>query len=88
MNPKDKAKELIEAFLPNMYCFMGSGMLSNDYDFNVALNNAKACSERLIRNMYSELDEIYPNKDGKWGVRMDYWKEVSMEVFKYDNKDA
>jgi len=86
-DPKEKAKELIESFLPDMYCFMGSGMLSNDYDYKVALNNAKACSERAVRNMHTELDEIYPNKDGKWRSRMDYWKEVSMEIFKYDSKN-
>lgn len=85
MNSKDKAKELVESFLPNMYCFMGSGILKIHYDYAIALNNAKSCSERVVRNMFSELDEIYPNKDGKWGIRMDYWKEVSMEIFKYQD---
>ena len=32
MTPKEKCDELIEKFIPNMYCYMGSGMLSNDYD--------------------------------------------------------
>lgn len=86
MTAKNKAKELIESFLPDMYCFMGSGMLSNDYDFKVALTNAKACSERLVRNIYMELNELFPNKEGKWGVRMYYWKDVSTEIFNYDTK--
>lgn len=84
MEPKEKAKELIETFLPKVYCFMGSGMLTNDYDFKVALSNAKACSENVVGNMFKELDEIYPNKDGKWGLRTDYWQEVSTEIYNYD----
>ena len=28
-----------------MYCFMGSGMLSNSYDENVAEGNAKECEK-------------------------------------------
>lgn len=36
---------LIEKFLPRMYCFMGSGMLSNTYDQKIAEDNAKECEE-------------------------------------------
>ena len=36
---------LKEKFLPKMYCFMGSGMLSNSYDENVAQGNAKECEK-------------------------------------------
>ena len=41
MNPKEKAKELIGKFLPNVYCYLGSGMLTNEYSEEVALSNAK-----------------------------------------------
>lgn len=34
---------LIEKLLPKMYCYFGSGMLTNTYDENVALQNAKEC---------------------------------------------
>lgn len=34
---------LIEKFLPKMYCYFGSGMLTNLYDEKVAESNAKEC---------------------------------------------
>lgn len=36
---------LKEKFLPRMYCFMGSGMLSNTYDKDIAEDNAKYCEQ-------------------------------------------
>ena len=36
---------LIEKFLPRMYCFFGSGMLTNSYDEKVAEDNAKECEK-------------------------------------------
>lgn len=38
--------KLKEKFLPKMYCFFGSGMLTNTYDENVANTNAVEC-ERI-----------------------------------------
>lgn len=34
---------LKEKFTPFMYCFFGSGMLTNSYDEKVAESNAKEC---------------------------------------------
>ena len=42
---------LKEKFLPKMYCYLGSGMLSNTYDENIALQNAKECEQ--IANDYA-----------------------------------
>lgn len=36
---------LKEKFLPRMYCFMGSGMLSNTYDKDIAEGNASKCEK-------------------------------------------
>ena len=36
---------LKEKFLPKMYCFFGSGMLTNSYDEKVAESNAKECEK-------------------------------------------
>ena len=36
---------LREKFLPKMYCFFGSGMLTNSYDQKVAEDNAKECEK-------------------------------------------
>ena len=37
--------KLKEKFLPKMYCFMGSGMLTNYYDEKVAKENADECEK-------------------------------------------
>ena len=47
-NPKEYAEELIKFFLPKMYCYFGSGMLTNHYDEKVALGNAKECALHCI----------------------------------------
>lgn len=50
-SPKEYAEELIKFFLPKMYCYFGSGMLSNNYDEEVALNNAKECASFLVKDL-------------------------------------
>ena len=47
-SPKEYAEELIKFFLPKMYCYFGSGMLTNHYDEKVALDNAKKCALHCI----------------------------------------
>lgn len=80
MTPKEKAKELIGKFMPHVYCYMGSGMLSNDYDEKVAMDNAKksaliAVDEILGMSYFdvttmAEEDSLYKN----------YWTEVRAEI--------
>lgn len=44
-----------------MYCYTGSGMLTNEYDRGVALRNAKICVRILINEMLSgppDMDRI------------------------------
>lgn len=54
---KDKTIQLITRFKPYMYCFRGSGMLSNDYDEDTADLNAVECSlmnvEEILRSHYT-----------------------------------
>jgi hypothetical protein len=61
---------LREKFLPRMYCFFGSGMLSNTYDEKVANDNATECekitdelavgfAEWMLLLLY---DKMYNNK--------------------------
>lgn len=45
--------ELIEKFKPLMYCYAGSEMLSNTYNDNVALENAKLCLN--ITKQYADI---------------------------------
>ena len=50
-SPKEYAEELIKFFLPKMYCYFGSGMLTNRYDEKVALDNAKECALFLAEDL-------------------------------------
>ncbi len=48
---------LREKFLPKMYCFFGSGMLTNSYDEKVAEDNAKQCEQ---------ISDDFAIEFGKW----------------------
>lgn len=82
---------LKEKFLPRMYCFMGSGMLSNSYDEKVAESNAKECEKiayefaigfaEFIEGTYS-----YSNIFDYWYLHADtsktYTKKELLEIYK------
>ena len=76
-NPKEYAEELIKFFLPKMYCYFGSGMLTNHYDEKVALSNAKECALFHIRELYKFGDAF--------GIRepLMYCNAVEKEIKKY-----
>ncbi|RYC70719.1 hypothetical protein [Spirosoma sordidisoli] len=48
MTPKEKAIELTLGILPYAYCYMGSGMLTNDYDQRVALDSARMAASNVL----------------------------------------
>ena len=75
MTPKEKAERLIKQFIPYMYCYMGSGMLSNDYDEKVALKYAKQCAliavdEILKNDGFTQFDDYLT----------EYWQQVKQEI--------
>ena len=76
-NPKEYTEELIKFFLPKMYCYFGSGMLTNHYDEKVALDNAKKCAIhcidqiRVFANVLKLREEIM------------YYNAVEKEIKKY-----
>lgn len=72
-SPKEKAGELILRFKPNVYCFVGSGMLSNDYDDRIAILHAKECSNICVDEILSVVTTIADKK-------YDYWAEVKREI--------
>lgn len=37
-------KTLEEKLIPYVYCYMGSGMLSDNYDYNIAKQNSEKCA--------------------------------------------
>ena len=88
MNPKEKAKELIGKFLPNVYCYLGSGMLTNEYSEEVALSNAKKqaliCVDEIID---SEPMEDFGCSDSGTEYRStdEFWQEVKQEIEIYES---
>lgn len=77
-SPKEYAEELIKFFLPKMYCYFGSGMLTNHYDERVALDNAKKCALFHIRELYKLGDAF--------GIRepLMYYNTVEKEIKKFE----
>lgn len=57
-NPKEYAEKLIKFFLPKMYCYLGSGMLTNTYDEEVALGFAKECALFHVKGLYEFGDSL------------------------------
>ena len=77
-SPKEYAEELIKFFLPKMYCYFGSGMLSNHYDEKVALGNAKECALFHIQQMYRFGDSL------KLREPLMYFNAVEKEIKKFE----
>ena len=77
MTPTQKSNEIIENFKPYMYCYLGSGMLSNSYDKDIELNNAKRCALLMV-NQIIELDDF--STEGR-----EYWQAVKIEINNYGN---
>ena len=73
MTPKEKAEQLISNFSPYVYCYIGSGMLTNTFDNEAIKMNAKQCA--LIA-----VDEILLGYMGNPKVK--YWTEVKQEIEK------
>lgn len=70
-----KKEEQIELIKPFMYCYMGSGMLTNDYDEGVAVMMAKNALEALekanqLQNKWISVD-IEPEFGGEYNVVYD-----------------
>lgn len=72
---KDKSLELIEFFKPLVYCYIGSGMLSDDYDEKIVLENAKKCAIKCVSEILLE----WSNETGRLGKHK-YWEEVLNEI--------
>lgn len=70
---------LKEKFLPKMYCFFGSGMLTNSYDEKVAESNAKEC-EKIADDYAIEFAEWLKDKP-----RSQFNRE-SLEQFKKEKE--
>jgi hypothetical protein len=81
MPPKERVQQIIEMFLPHMYCYLGSGMLTNTYDEDIALYNAKACTSYYIAGMVEQWDNYHTiNPTELAEMQLKYWLEVKKEL--------
>lgn len=73
MEPKEKAKELIEFFKPLVYSHVGSGFLTGDHDDGLILRNAKLCAHRCVDETILAINNLqYQRKTNylrKWKMR-------------------
>ena len=83
MNTRDKAIQLINGFMPHVYCFMGSGMLSNTYDKDIAFMNAKKCAVFAVLNIIEQwnyIDTYLGDGGGELNMNLKYWYEVKQAI--------
>lgn len=78
---KQKAKELIEWFMPRMYCYMGSGMLTNTYDESIALDNAKQCALKVCDEKAKLITEL--SERGYWLDKVQEQIDIKTEIKNY-----
>lgn len=81
MKPKDKAAELVEKFKPFVYCYSGSGMLTNTADDNVIKRISKECAIICV----DEIDRIFvkttpEDNPYEYLFQLEYWQEVKKEI--------
>ena len=77
MNEKEKAEDLIKKFKPHVYCYMGSGMLTNEYDEGVAIMESKKCALVAVEEIIQLVKEMEPVVSD-W--RHEYWLNVKKEL--------
>lgn len=83
MTPKEKANELIEKFKPNVYCYYGSGMLTDTYDDDTALYFSKKCAIVAVDEIIDQWDYVdtyLANLGGEFNPNLRYWQEVKTEL--------
>lgn len=80
MEAKKKAQHLIDFFKPFMYCYVGSGMLTDDYDEKTANGFAKKAALKVASETINELSDLprIPYNER----REHYWNEVKQELEK------
>jgi hypothetical protein len=80
ITPKEKAEQLISNFSPFVYCYLGSGMLTNTEDDEVIKMNAKKCALIAVEEMLKSEPRSPSNVD--WddvGGTHQYYYEAQRE---------
>ena len=85
MKAKEKAEELVFNYQPYVYCFLGSGMLTNTVDKDVEKNNAKQCALIVVDEMINmcklyHIHNIVIDTKIYTEVSISYWEEVKKEI--------
>ena len=77
-----KAKELVDRYMRYVYCYMGSGMLTNDYDEIVALSNAKQCALICVDEILNVLIKtpLFNGLNNIGDVTYDFWQSVKQSI--------
>jgi hypothetical protein len=77
MEAEDKALELVNRFRPMMYCYSGSGMLTDSVEDSVILQNAKNCAIVVVDNILAYINHQLPfsHSDG-----YKYWTDVKQAI--------
>ena len=73
---------LKEKILPKMYCFMGSGMLSNTYDKDIAEVNASECEKIADEYAVEFVKWLIDKKSLNFAVYVNSSFEELLEMFK------
>ena len=80
---KRKAKQMVLSMKRYAYCYMGSGMLTNTYDIDVAV----ACAKKLA---YLAVDEVFESAQilGVEPTRpLEFWNRVKEEISLIDSNN-
>lgn len=82
MTSKEKAEELVNKFLPKMYCYVCSGMLTNTYDGDVAKGNAIECAMFCACESLSAVEKYGRDNDELQNMENEFrfWNEVKQEL--------
>ena len=75
---QNKIDELIEKFSHHVNPYVGSGMLSNTYDDDVILWQAKKCALITVNEILAAIPMYTGNLNPKWK----FWNEVKLELTK------
>jgi hypothetical protein len=79
MTPKEAAEQIVEKYMPMMYCYLGSGMLTNSYDEGVAKSNAKSCAILHCQGIIDVLGGVGVYSFADPEVEK-YWQQVLNEI--------
>lgn len=78
MRAKDKAKELVEKFLPYSYYHEMDNSMNRNYQQE---DNAKQCALICVDEIIKQLDCISFNHDIE-DLPFKYWEEVKQEIYR------